>query len=353
MLTMKQFQTPTKHAITTKYLVKNTDTCFKCQAVNDEAIHGSHHTLYASKSQIFCIDCWDGESWECPHCCQTPPDKDCISCFKCGQWTHNGCDGVDIDTAVNYLCNHCKYAGDIIEKLVVQKNAGITKLKVAENELLEKTQDLADLANIANKHAIDLKSYQQAMDHNSKKMAINNRLVIDLKRAKASEWTAIRELAATNSQNSDSSKKTTQQMKTLTSEKNKAIRELVAANSRNLDSSKQMSILRKEMTGLKKNVKIAQSDVINVKKRKNACDSMLDDMQKLVKKYRARWNYHAPIRLDGINLSLWKMYECKTDGTVFSCDKLKYHGSEPTWKTIGETMQEVKNYHLQTTLKSK
>jgi len=331
MLTLKQWQTPNKHAITTRYLTTNTTPCFECHALCNEAIHGNHHTQCTSKT--FCISCWDEESWDCPDCHQIPDDKDCISCNKCGQWTHNHCNGMHIDATTDYLCNRCKYAGDIIDKLVLQNDA--TKLT---NELAEKeatSQHKREIAKLSKQHEV------QVVKLNKK----HDQVVVEKMHLQGELQNTQASLLARS--------ETVKEMKVLASEKNKAIRQLNVANSRNRSGNQEIHFLNKQVTELKKQLTRAQNNGKKNNKRSRECDHMLEDMQRLVKKYRARWNYNPPSTLTDIDLMLWKTYRCKTDGSSFSSDKLLCHGIPPMWKSLQQTLGEVKTYHIQSTMENK
>lgn len=432
MLTIKQWQTPTQHTITTKYTEKNTAPCFNCKNVSKEAIEGVCHNLYDSETQICCIHCWDQESWECPHCNQTPSDEDCISCWKCGQWAHKNCKVVKTEATDDYVCNMCKHAGGIIDVLSFQKSACVTKLKVESNEFKEKTTQFnmeiakvhrghkeqvnlmetkhasrikeinADLQrnNLIEKERIaaDNSRLQRANDHNVILKNQNKQLtekfkkgwqdVLEqqvrpkIKKLVDEKNTAMRSLTASESRNASANeeinllkKKTKQlgeqiktmdaslkarsetvnQMKKLTREKNNAMRLLTASNSRNESANQEIVSLTKQTKELRKQVTRLETDGKKNNKRKRACDQMLTDMHKMVRTYRARWNYTPPEILNDIDKRLWNLYGCKTDGSTFSADKIvvRHQGTPSLWYSLQNTMTAIRRHHIQITMQNK
>ena len=377
MLSLQQWQTPTKHPITSRYTTTNTTPCYKCQLICNEAVCGKHHTLYGSESQTFCISCWDEESWDCPHCRQLPDDNDCISCHKCGQWTHNHCDGLHIDATKEYLCNRCKYSGDVIDKLVLQKNACATKLTVVENELAEKVEDATtqhknEITQLSNKHVAQLDTLKQRKEAVYNKQLrvmkgkydkckvyiakqlenLNKKHQAEYQQAVAEKIKVQGELESTKASLMARSA-TVKEMKALASEKNKAVRELNVANSRNHSGNQEIHFLKNQVSELKKQLSRSQNNGKKNNKRSRECGQMLEDMHRLVKKYRARWNYNPPSTLAGIDLMLWQTYRCKTDGSSFSSDKLLCEGIPPVWKSLQQTLGEVKTYHIKSTMENK
>ena len=146
---------------------------------------------------------------------------------------------------------------------------------------------------------------------------------------------------------------TVKEMKVLVSEKNRAVRELNVANSRNHNGNQEIHFLKNQVSGLKKQLSRAQNNGKKNNKRSRECDQMLEDMHRIVKKYRARWNYSPPSMLVGIDLMLWQTYRCKTDGSSFSSDKLLCEGIPPVWKSLQQTLGEVKTYHIKSTMDKK
>lgn len=372
MLTIKQLQTPTKYTNVSKYTKTNTLPCFKCKKVSNEAIKCVHHDLYNSETQICCVHCWDQESWECPHCNQTPSDEDCISCWKCGQWAHTNCKVLSIEATDDYVCNTCKHAGGIIDTLSFQKIACVTKLEVASNEFQAKTKqfntDITERLTIELSAAFEKercvlkqsheKSLQKCAKTNnelSKKIKAyaktNNELSKKINKyanLKKEHENKIRTMGASLKARSE----TVRQMKTLASEKNNAIRALQASNSRNLDANQEIVSLKNKNKELGNQVMRLASNGKKNNKRGRECEQMLEEMQRLVKKYRARWNYNPPTKLSDVDHMLWNTYKCKTDGSSFSADKLLCNGTPPSWESLQKTLDTVKTYHIQRTMQA-
>ena len=362
MLTIKQCQTPTQYTITTKYTKTNTLPCFKCTKVSSEAIKGVHHQLYTGLAQTFCINCWDSEIWECSHCNEIPSDEDCISCWKCGQWSHKNCNVLKIEATEDFVCNICKYAGDIIDVLSFQKTACVTKLEVASNEFAEKSTQFAskhqknslNFQKQLNKIQTDLvekqkvlRTYKCILVEEKKKVS-----QLELQKDRQLVWQTKKMKNMRTALNARS--ETVKHMKCLSTEKNNAIRALSAIKSRNNSANQEITLLKKQVKELEKQVSRATKDVHKNNKRGRECEHMLEDMQRLVKKYRARWNYTPPTKLSDVDQMLWKTYQCKTDGSCFSADAIKLKSSDapPLWDSLQQTLNAIKNYHI-TTMQNK
>jgi myosin heavy subunit len=372
MLTIKQWQTPTQYTITTKYTKTNTLPCFKCTKVSSEAIKGVHHQLYTGLAQTFCIHCWDSEIWECSHCNEIPSDEDCISCWKCGQWSHKNCNVLKIEAKEDFVCNMCKYAGDIIDVLSFQKTACVTKLEVTSNEFAEKSTQFAskhqknnlNFQKQLNKIQTDLvekqkvlRTYKCTLVEEKKKVS---QLEEEKKKVSQLEVQKDRQLVwQTKKMKSmrtalNARSETVKHMKCMSTEKNNAIRALSAVKSRYNSANQEISLLKKQVKELEKQVSRATKDVHKNNKRGRECEHMLEDMQRLVKKYRARWNHTPPTKLSDVDQMLWKTYQCKTDGSCFSADAIKLKSSDapPLWDSLGQTLNAIKNYHI-TTMQNK
>jgi len=393
MLTIKQWQIPTQHTVVTKYTEINTLPCFKCNKVSNEAITGVHHNVYSSNKQTFCIDCWDQESWECPHCDQTPGDKDCVSCWKCGQWAHRNCKVVHIDDVDDYVCNQCKYAGELIDVLSFQKKACDTKLKVVANDLKvandlnEKT--ISDKSNHLKhkiQHADEIKKIKAEataatikIQAESDKLLKQNALIYKKKIQDINLWNQtntkkmaknmrnmkqkISAISTTNNELStqiasmetsiQARSETVSHMKTMTVEKNNALKALKASNARNISVKRQLLSLKNVNKELEKQITQLQNDERKNNKRGRDCEQMMEHMHRLVKKYRARWHYHPPTKLPQVEQMLWDTYKCKTDGSSFSADKLLCQGIPPSWDSLQKTLDAIKTYHIQSLMQPK
>jgi len=146
---------------------------------------------------------------------------------------------------------------------------------------------------------------------------------------------------------------TVNQMKKLTKEKNNAMRSLTASNSRNDSAHQEIVLLKKQTKELRKQVTRLETDGKKNNKRGRDCEQILEEMHRVVKKYRARWNYNPPEILTDIDKMLWTTYRCKTDGSTFSADKLLYQGTAPSWGSLHNTMDAIKTYHIQSTMQNK
>tara|TARA_B100000795_G_scaffold248625_1_gene215586 strand:- start:590 stop:1582 length:993 start_codon:yes stop_codon:yes gene_type:complete len=146
---------------------------------------------------------------------------------------------------------------------------------------------------------------------------------------------------------------TVNQMKKLTKEKNNAMRSLTASNSRNDSAHQEIVSLKNKNKELGNQLTRLTSNGKKNNKRGRECEQMLEEMQRLVKKYRARWNYNPPTKLSDVDHMLWNTYKCKTDGSSFSADKLLCNGTPPSWESLQKTLDTVKTYHIQRSMQNK
>jgi len=268
---------------------------------------------------------------------------------------------LSIKATDDYVCNTCKHAGGIIDTLSFQKIACVTKLEVASNEFQVKTKQFnmditerrttsIELSAAFEKETCVLKqSHEKSLQKCAK---TNNELSKKIKayaKLKKEHENKIRTMGASLKARSE----TVRQMKTLASEKNNAIRALKASNSRNLDANQEIVSLKNKNKELGNQLTRLTSNGKKNIKRGRECEQMLEQMQRFVKKYRARWNYNPPTKLSDVDHMLWNTYKCKTDGSSFSADRILCNGTPPSWESLQKTLDTVKTYHIQRTMQNK
>jgi len=287
-----------------------------------------------SKVDFFCVGCWDGTAWHCDDCDSVPNDSEVISCEHCGQWTHNNC-LQSIDVSKEYICSHCR-SSDLksLKETIFDKNAALlnaidkTKEWKAKFDALKNVQVQKELSSAAT--ATQLTNIKRLNAHS---VQLCGRLESQQKRNTIVETQMKQELVVVRQQKmtyKKELKKVQQQQRQLRS---------------TLQKKTELSVVLVESVNrLRK----------RSNKREREHDDMIETMSRYVKRYKPQWSYTAPTGLSGMNLLLWKKYECKVRvdngvqqyGANGVASKV---GSVPLWSSLNKMFAVILSiYQLRT-----